>query len=333
MENYDAKFLCSYGGEIKRFPNDTKISYVGGYNKILYVNRGIDFTAMLAELSALFDAAGNICFKYLLPNDELDALISVTGDNDLNNMMLEYDNLYRDSPKTARMRLFVFPGNHFDLDRNPASTETLKTKKTVKQNSKVNGDSLVVVLPPPPVDSEDFRGEDTRNGFTSHLCKALSRKQVKTFVDFTVQKGNEISASIHQAIEESFVSVVVFSENYASSKWCLEELVKIMECCKENGLVAVPVFYKIDRSHVRKQLGSYSEALKKLQNNSMKKICCGARIYMLCMCLVLVVIAIGFLFGFGVFKDGFQKLKDSISYCDDCGGGEQTVRDNILLWE
>nr|XP_025619063.1 disease resistance protein RLM3 [Arachis hypogaea] len=120
--------------------------------------------------------------------------------------------------------------------------------------------------------SEDFRGEDTRNGFTSHLCKALSRKQVKTFVDFTVQKGNEISASIHQAIEESFVSVVVFSENYASSKWCLEELVKIMECCKENGLVAVPVFYKIDRSHVRKQLGSYSEALKKLQNNSMKKV-------------------------------------------------------------
>ncbi|XLU70701.1 hypothetical protein S245_029754 [Arachis hypogaea] len=157
MENYDAKFLCSYGGEIKRFPNDTKISYVGGYNKILYVNRGIDFTAMLAELSALFDAAGNICFKYLLPNDELDALISVTGDNDLNNMMLEYDNLYRDSPKTARMRLFVFPGNHFDLDRNPASTETLKTKKTVKQNSKVNGDSLVVVLPPPPVDVKTER--------------------------------------------------------------------------------------------------------------------------------------------------------------------------------
>ncbi|KAL4356751.1 hypothetical protein AHAS_Ahas09G0118000 [Arachis hypogaea] len=212
-------------------------------------------------------------------------------------MMLEYDNLYRDSPKTARIRLFVFPGNHFNLDRNPASTETLKTKKTVKQNSKVNGDSLVVVLPPPPVDVKteridcsdptrfnsllsaakydvflSFRGEDTRNGFTSHLCKALSRKQVKTFVDFTVQKGNEISASIHQAIEESFVSVVVFSENYASSKWCLEELVKIMECSKENGLVAVPVFYKIDRSHVRKQLGSYSEALKKLQNNSMKKV-------------------------------------------------------------
>ncbi|XLS70377.1 hypothetical protein HN51_027242, partial [Arachis hypogaea] len=76
MENYDAKFLCTYGGEIKRRPNDTKISYVGGLNKILYVNRGIDFIAMLAELSALFDVAGNICFKYLLPNDELDALIS-----------------------------------------------------------------------------------------------------------------------------------------------------------------------------------------------------------------------------------------------------------------
>ncbi|XP_015972894.1 uncharacterized protein LOC107496200 [Arachis duranensis] len=49
--------------------------------------------------------------------------------------------------------------------------------------------------------------------------------------------------------------------------------------------------------------------------------CCGARICMLCTCLVLVVIAIGFLFGFGVFKHGFHKLKDSVSYCDDCGGG------------
>ncbi|MED6215934.1 hypothetical protein PIB30_003141 [Stylosanthes scabra] len=296
MENYDAKFLCSYGGEIQRHPNDTKISYVGGHNKILYVDRGIDFATMLAELSALSGTA-DIAFKYQLPGDEHDALISVTGDNDLHNMMLEYDNLYRDSPKTPRMRLFIFPGNRFDLDSNPASTETLTPKKTVKQNSKVNG-GAVVVLPPPPVDVKtertdcsdltrlssllpgakydvfiSFRGEDTRRGFLSHLCKALSRKQVETFVDFRVQKGSEISAALLRAIEESFVSVVVFSENYASSKWCLEELVKIMDCYKENGRVVVPVFYNITPSRVRKQLRSYNEEVKKhLQNNSMKKV-------------------------------------------------------------
>ncbi|XP_057539096.1 uncharacterized protein LOC130817420 [Amaranthus tricolor] len=38
--------------------------------------------------------------------------------------------------------------------------------------------------------------------------------------------------------------------------------------------------------------------------------CCPSKVCMLCICLILVVIAIGFLFGFGVFKNGFHKLKD-----------------------
>ncbi|KAH6764505.1 transmembrane protein [Perilla frutescens var. hirtella] len=44
--------------------------------------------------------------------------------------------------------------------------------------------------------------------------------------------------------------------------------------------------------------------------------CCGTRVCCFCMCVILVVIAIGFLFGFGVFKHGFHKLKDTINYCD-----------------
>uniref|UniRef100_A0A2N9FLL7 Uncharacterized protein n=1 Tax=Fagus sylvatica TaxID=28930 RepID=A0A2N9FLL7_FAGSY len=44
--------------------------------------------------------------------------------------------------------------------------------------------------------------------------------------------------------------------------------------------------------------------------------CCGTRICMLCTCLILVVIVIGMLFGFGVFKNGFHKVKDTVSFCD-----------------
>ncbi|XP_021288398.1 uncharacterized protein LOC110419630 [Herrania umbratica] len=40
--------------------------------------------------------------------------------------------------------------------------------------------------------------------------------------------------------------------------------------------------------------------------------CCGSRVCMLCTCLILVVVLIGFLFGFGVFKNGFHKLKDTL---------------------
>ncbi|KAL2945033.1 hypothetical protein RDABS01_033380 [Bienertia sinuspersici] len=37
--------------------------------------------------------------------------------------------------------------------------------------------------------------------------------------------------------------------------------------------------------------------------------CCPSKVCMLCICIILVVVAIGFLFGFGVFKDGFNKIK------------------------
>ena len=114
-----------------------------------------------------------------------------------------------------------------------------------------------------------FRGEDTRTNFTCHLHEALDRKQIKTFIDYELHKGDEISPSLFGAIENSYVSVVVFSENYASSKWCLEELVKILECREKQGQVVIPVFYDIDPSHVRKQNGSYKEAFENHLQNSM----------------------------------------------------------------
>ncbi|KAE9614721.1 hypothetical protein Lalb_Chr04g0247701 [Lupinus albus] len=39
--------------------------------------------------------------------------------------------------------------------------------------------------------------------------------------------------------------------------------------------------------------------------------CCPGKVCMCCTCLILVVIVIGMLFGFGVFKDGFHKIKDT----------------------
>ncbi|KAL5843287.1 hypothetical protein ACOSQ4_009245 [Xanthoceras sorbifolium] len=51
-----------------------------------------------------------------------------------------------------------------------------------------------------------------------------------------------------------------FSRKTASSKWCLRELVKILECKKTNGHIVIPVFYPVDPSHVRKQTGSFEDA-------------------------------------------------------------------------
>ncbi|KAG4906706.1 hypothetical protein JHK86_055190 [Glycine max] len=108
-----------------------------------------------------------------------------------------------------------------------------------------------------------FRGEDTRMNFTSHLHEALKQKKVETYIDYQLEKGDEISPALIKAIEDSHVSIVILSENYASSKWCLEELSKILECKKKQGQIVIPVFHNIDPSHVRKQNGSYEKAFAK----------------------------------------------------------------------
>ncbi|XP_020966527.1 TMV resistance protein N-like isoform X1 [Arachis ipaensis] len=106
-----------------------------------------------------------------------------------------------------------------------------------------------------------FRGEDTRNGFTSHLHSALRRNQIETFIDYRIQKGGAIWNELVEAIRDSNLFLVIFSENYASSKWCLRELAEIIECKKENeNVIVIPVFYRIEPTHVRKQSGTYHTA-------------------------------------------------------------------------
>uniref|UniRef100_A0A6N2KU15 TIR domain-containing protein n=1 Tax=Salix viminalis TaxID=40686 RepID=A0A6N2KU15_SALVM len=109
-----------------------------------------------------------------------------------------------------------------------------------------------------------FRGEDTRKNFTGHLYTALIQAGIHTFRDDNeLPRGEEISPQLLRAIEGSRISLVVFSKNYASSTWCLDELVKIMECRQKTHQVVLPIFYDTDPSVVRKQTGSYKEAFDK----------------------------------------------------------------------
>ena len=109
-----------------------------------------------------------------------------------------------------------------------------------------------------------FRGEDTRNSFTDHLYAALKEKGIVTFRDEEkLETGKSISPELMQAIEESRFAIVILSKNYASSTWCLDELVKIVGCMKEIGTTVLPVFYDLDPSNVRKQTGTFAQAFAK----------------------------------------------------------------------
>ncbi|XP_050133539.1 disease resistance protein RPV1-like isoform X2 [Malus sylvestris] len=114
----------------------------------------------------------------------------------------------------------------------------------------------------------NFRGDDTRRCFVSHLYKALNQKTINTFIDAEgLRKGNDLSQLL-TAIQDSRVSIVVFSQNYASSTWCLKELVQILDCMDRKDQIVVPVFYDVDPSHVRKAESSFAEAFAKHEGHS-----------------------------------------------------------------
>ncbi|MED6114471.1 hypothetical protein PIB30_080502 [Stylosanthes scabra] len=113
-----------------------------------------------------------------------------------------------------------------------------------------------------------FRGEDVRHGFLSHLQAALRENQIKTFRDESddgMEKGAAIWDTLVEAIRNAKLFVVIFSKNYASSRWCLKELVQIMERKnnKNEHVTVIPVFYGTQPTDIRKQTGTYHTVFAK----------------------------------------------------------------------
>lgn len=114
------RLMCSFGGKILPRPHDNQLRYIGGDTRIVAVHRHATFPYLLSKLSKLCGTT-NIGIKYQLPNEDLDALITVTTDEDVENMMEEYDRLAL-AHKSARLRLFLFTG---DSDSRSSSISSL----------------------------------------------------------------------------------------------------------------------------------------------------------------------------------------------------------------
>ena len=109
-----------------------------------------------------------------------------------------------------------------------------------------------------------FRGADIRTGFISHFFVALNHERIRVYRDdIDLPRGGEIGPELLKAIETSRIAVVVFSKNYATSDWCLDELVKIMECKRLLNQRVLPIFYDVSQSEVLEQKGIFAEALLK----------------------------------------------------------------------
>lgn len=99
-----AKFLCSFGGKIIPRPRDQKLRYVGGETRIIRIRKAISFQELMHKMSEMFPEACTI--KYQLPGEDLDALVSVSSDEDLQNMMEECNMFGNGGSEKPRMFLF-----------------------------------------------------------------------------------------------------------------------------------------------------------------------------------------------------------------------------------
>ncbi|KAM7470249.1 hypothetical protein LguiA_008432 [Lonicera macranthoides] len=111
-----------------------------------------------------------------------------------------------------------------------------------------------------------FRGEDTRKTFTDHLYTALVQQGFRTFRDDDeVERGENLRTELEKAIRQSKISIIVISKDYASSTWCLDELVMILNQRMNSGHLVLPIFYDVDPSEVRKQTGRTAEAFARYE--------------------------------------------------------------------
>lgn len=100
------KFLCSSGGKILPRPGDGKLRYVGGETRIISMRKNLSWVELLKKTCELCNQPYTI--KYQLPGEDLDALISVSSDEDIQNMIEEYHGL-EETAASQRLRIFLIP--------------------------------------------------------------------------------------------------------------------------------------------------------------------------------------------------------------------------------
>ncbi|XP_049404326.1 uncharacterized protein LOC125867789 isoform X2 [Solanum stenotomum] len=131
--NFPLKFLCSYGGKIMPRQTDGKLRYYGGETRVLSVDRSISFTELLLKLGEM--SGSSVSLRCQLPNEDLDALVSITSDEDLVNLIEEYDRVSAIS-SFLKIRAFLYPPKSTKkvVSPTPSISSTSSTNSTTISN-------------------------------------------------------------------------------------------------------------------------------------------------------------------------------------------------------
>ncbi|KOM58396.1 hypothetical protein LR48_Vigan11g143000 [Vigna angularis] len=106
----------------------------------------------------------------------------------------------------------------------------------------------------------NFTGEDIHRKFVSHLNSVLSTVGLTTFLHHhNAVKSTHIQEPI---LSHCRVAIVVFTQTYSQSAWCLNQLLQIIKWHETYCRHVLPVYYEIQPSDVRLQKGDFGKALK-----------------------------------------------------------------------
>jgi hypothetical protein len=108
----------------------------------------------------------------------------------------------------------------------------------------------------------NHRGPDVKKTLASHLYHGLVERGLRVFLDIEeMHEGDSLTSQIEGAIRTAFVHIAIFSDTYAKSRWCLDELVLMLE----SGRIIIPVFHNVKPSELTLKNGKYDEHLRELE--------------------------------------------------------------------
>ncbi|CAA7398974.1 unnamed protein product [Spirodela intermedia] len=128
------KFLCSFGGKILPRPSDGKLRYVGGETRIISTSRNPSWVELMQKTQRICNQCYTI--KYQLPEEDLDALISVSTDEDLQNMLEEYRGLDNVNG-SQRIRIFLIVSN--EAENSSCDARIAQNRSEYQYVAAVNG--------------------------------------------------------------------------------------------------------------------------------------------------------------------------------------------------